>query len=69
MIKLVYLVIGADKSVRAAVRPRLGADEVAVLIRLQFPDTWGRVIEGPIDLTVPDFAPEVVDAPANARRR
>lgn len=57
MIKTVYLVIGADKRVRAAVRPRLGADEIAVTVRLRFPDNWGRVQSGVIDIVVPDFAP------------
>jgi hypothetical protein len=56
-VKRVYLVIGADRSVRAAVRPRLGCDEVAISINLRFPDTWGRVIQV-LDVDVPDFTPD-----------
>ena len=58
----VYLVIGADQKVRAAKRPQIRADEVAVAINLTFPDTWGRVLPTSIDVTVPDFAPEVEGA-------
>lgn len=54
----VYLVIGADKSIRAARRPQLKANEVAVGIDLTFPDTWGRVVSI-VDVAVPDWAPEV----------
>lgn len=57
MTKTVYLVIGADKSVRAVTRLRLADDEVAIAVRLRFPDTWGRVLPGTIDITVPDFTP------------
>lgn len=56
MKKRVYLVIGSDKRVRAAVRPQVREDEVAIAINLTFPDTWGRTI-GTIDVTVPDFVP------------
>lgn len=59
MIKTVYLVISADKSVRAAVRPRVAADEIAITVRLRFPDNWGRVQAGVIDIDIPDFAPTV----------
>lgn len=55
----VYLVIGADKSVRVAKRPRIQADEIAVAINLTFPDTWGRIVSPTVDLTVPDFMPTV----------
>ena len=56
MKKRVYLVIGVDKRVRAAVRPQIREDEVAVAINLEFPDTWGRTIAA-LDVTVPDFVP------------
>lgn len=52
----VYLVIGADKSVRAARQPRIGRDEVAIGINLTFPDGWGHVV-GELAVNVPDFAP------------
>jgi hypothetical protein len=54
-----YLMIRADKTLRLAKRPRLHADEVAVKIVLDFPDSWGRVLAAPVEITVPDFAPEV----------
>lgn len=57
MIKTVYLVVGADKKVRAVARPRLAPDEIAFTVRLRFPDNWGRVQAGVIDIEVPDFAP------------
>ena len=53
----VYLVIRADRSVRAARRPRLNKDEVAIRINLVFPDTWGKVLPEQVTITVPDFAP------------
>jgi hypothetical protein len=55
--KRVYLVIGADRKVRAAVNPRVQLDEIAIAINLTFPDTWGRVLQT-IDVDVPDFAPQ-----------
>lgn len=54
----VYLVIGADKSIRARKNPQIRDDEVAIAINLTFPDTWGRVVHT-IDLDIPDFAPGV----------
>jgi hypothetical protein len=62
MIKTVYLVVGADKRVRAVSRPRLAADEIAFTVRLRFPDNWGRVQAGVIDIEVPDFAPTATPA-------
>jgi hypothetical protein len=56
----VYLVIRADRSVRAAKRPRLAADEVAISVTLEFPETWGRVIDS-LRVAVPDFAPSLGD--------
>ena len=54
----VYLVIGADRSVRVAKRPRLALNEVAVEVNLRFPDTWGSIIST-ASVNVPDFAPTV----------
>jgi hypothetical protein len=48
----VYLVVSADRRVRAAKRPQIRMDEVAIAINLRFPDTWGSVIET-IDVDVP----------------
>lgn len=59
-IETVYLVIGADKKVRAAKRPQIRRDEVAIRIRLRFPDGWGHSVQT-IDIEVPDFVPEVID--------
>lgn len=59
-VERVYLVIGADHSVRAAKKPRIGLDEVAIAINLTFPNSWGRVVST-IDLSVPDFAPGQVE--------
>jgi hypothetical protein len=54
------LVIRADQSVRIGKRPRIYADEIAIPIWLTFPDQWGRVLtDSPVEVTVPDFAPEV----------
>jgi hypothetical protein len=53
MTELRWLVIRADRSCRITMRrPALGTDEVAVLLRLQFPDGWGKVIDT-IDVEVP----------------
>jgi hypothetical protein len=54
----VILVIRADRTTRVARKPRLAADEIGVRINLAFPDNWGKVV-GDIDITVPDFTPEV----------
>jgi hypothetical protein len=54
-----YLVIRADRTARVAKRPRIGADEIGIRIVLDFPDTWGKVLTDPIEIKVPDFAPEV----------
>ena len=59
-IERVFLVIGADRKVRASRRPQVKWNEVAIQVNLRFPDTWGRVI-ATIDADVPDFAPEVKD--------
>jgi hypothetical protein len=56
----VYLVIGADRSVRAARKPRIGLDEVAIAINLTFPNTWGRAV-ATLNIDVPDFAPTEVE--------
>lgn len=57
-VERVYLVIGADRKIRAARRPQIRADEVAVAINLRFPDSWGTVVAS-VDVTVPNFAPEL----------
>lgn len=54
----VYLVIGADRRVRAAKRPQIRPDEIAVAINLSFPGRWGEVVQQ-LDLEVPDFTPTV----------
>lgn len=53
----VYLVVGADKSVRAAKRPQIKPDEVAVEVTLTFPDTWGKVVKR-LEVDVPDWTPQ-----------
>lgn len=55
-VERVYLVIGADRKVRAAKRPQIREDEVAIAINLTYPNTWGQVVSS-LDVTVPDFAP------------
>lgn len=64
----IYLVIGADRSVRVARRPRITRGEVAIPITLTFPDTWGRVLDGrAVEVEVPDWTPGVEpDAGAGA---
>jgi hypothetical protein len=54
----IYVVIGADRSVRVAKRPRLQESEVAVAINLTFPNSGGNVIKT-VDVDVPDWAPTV----------
>ena len=54
----VFLVISADRKVRAAKRPQIRADEVAIAIDLTYPDGWGRVIQA-LSVDVPSFAPRV----------
>lgn len=63
----VYLVIDANQRVRAAKRPQIKADEVAIAVNLVFPDTWGRVLQT-VDVTVPDWAPTVEDLDGSAVR-
>jgi hypothetical protein len=58
-IQLVYLVIRSDGEVRVAKRPRLGSDEVAVAIRLTFPDGWGQIAQT-LDIHMPE--PPTADA-------
>lgn len=57
-VERVYLVIGADRKVRAAKRPQIRADEVAIAINIRYPDSWGRVIET-IDVTAPELVTDV----------
>ena len=56
----IYLVIRRPLRSRAARRPRLNKDEVAIRINLVFPDTWGKVLPDQVTVTVPDFAPSAV---------
>lgn len=54
-----YLVVRADRSTRIVTRlPRLAADEIAVPLVLNFPDTWGRVTE-PVTIEMPGFDPHL----------
>ena len=53
MRKTVYLVVRADGDVRAAKRPRIAADEVAIPIILDFPPGWGRTLDA-ITINMPD---------------
>lgn len=55
--QIVYLVIRSDGEVRAAKRPRISADEIAVAVTLNFPSGWGQVTEQ-IEIQMP--APPVV---------
>jgi hypothetical protein len=64
-VEKVYLVIGADRRVRAARRPQIRTDEVAIAINLRFPDNWGRVV-GTLDASVPDFTPEIEESDDDA---
>lgn len=58
--QVVYLVIGADQSVRASKRPQIKRHEIAIKVNLTFPDTWGRVVPGrEINIDVPDFTPTI----------
>jgi hypothetical protein len=55
-----YLIIRADRSVRCVTRmPRLAMDEIAVPLRLNFPETWGRVRPEAIVIDVPEFEPNI----------
>jgi hypothetical protein len=53
MKKTVYLVVRADGDVRAAKRPRIAADEVAIPVILDFPPGWGRTLDA-ITITMPE---------------
>jgi len=48
-----YLVIRADGTVRAGIRPRIGKDEVAYRLNIFIPPSWGAVA-GDIDITLPE---------------
>lgn len=56
---IAYLVIGADKTIRASKRPQIKPEEIAIKINLNFPDNWGRVAKQEITIDVPDFAPTI----------
>lgn len=49
----VYVVVRANGEVRAAKRPRLASDEIAIAVNLTFPDGWGRVTQA-IDVDMPE---------------
>jgi hypothetical protein len=57
-IETVYLIVKADRRVRAVKRfpYNLNDDEIAIWIRLRFPDGWGRITQT-LDVDVPDFTP------------
>jgi hypothetical protein len=60
----VYLVIGADRSVRVsrATQHRLSIrpDQIAIPIDLTYPERWGRVLDAePLSIIVPDFVPDI----------
>lgn len=54
----VFLVVDAARRVRAVKRWSPRVDEVAIVLNLRFPDTWGHPVQM-VDLVVPDFAPVV----------
>jgi hypothetical protein len=58
--QIVYLVIRSDGEIRAAKRPRISSDEIAVAVTLNFPSGWGKVTQQ-IEIQMPE-PPEVVDA-------
>lgn len=59
-----YLIIRADRSVRCVTRmPRLAMDEIAVPLRLNFPETWGRVKPEAIVIDVPEYEPGIAADP------
>jgi hypothetical protein len=59
MLKVVYLIVRADQTVRLTKgRIRLAADEVAIPIRINFPDSWGKTLSG-IEIDLPDELPAV----------
>lgn len=53
------LVIRADRQVRIAKKPRLGWDEIGIRLNIDFPENWGRIQQGSIDIDLPDFNPVV----------
>ena len=59
MIKQVYVVIRADGTVRAAKRPRLASDEIAIKLNITMPAGWGRTTQT-FDITMPDV-PEATE--------
>jgi hypothetical protein len=55
-----YLIIRADRTVRCVTRmPRLAMDEIAIPLRLNFPETWGRVKPEAVVIDVPLYEPEI----------
>lgn len=58
--QIVYLVVRSDGEIRAAKRPRIASDEIAVAVTLDFPSGWGKVTQQ-IEIQMPE-PPVVVDA-------
>lgn len=58
--QIVYLVVRSDGEVRAAKRPRIQADEIAIAVTLNFPAGWGRITEQ-IEIQMPE-PPAIVEA-------
>lgn len=53
----VYLVVRSNGDVRAAKRPRIASDEVAIGLDLSFPEGWGKVTQTfDIDMPAPPVA-------------
>lgn len=58
--QIVYLVVRYDGEIRAAKRPRIASDEIAVAVTLNFPPGWGKVTQQ-IEIQMPE-PPTVTDA-------
>ena len=57
MKQVAYLVIKANQTMRVVRRlPDLSQGEVAIRLNLNFPDTWGRIVDT-VEVTIPDFTP------------
>jgi hypothetical protein len=57
--QMVYLIVSADQSVRVTKRfVPLRPDEVAIPIRLRFPDGWGKPT-AMVEIALPDGVPAV----------
>jgi hypothetical protein len=56
-----YLIITGDGAARVTTRYpyRLKANEIAYKIVINIPDSWGRIVNSQIELTLPDNPPVV----------